>query len=284
MSFSKVPRVALDPNMIGSVSRITYGTDSAAVSAAQALWRAWTSGQHLEALEPDVRPVDVDAGYAIQRALDALAGPPAGWKIAATSTAGQQHIGATGPLVGRLYRSQARASGSTLSTGGAHTRSAEAEFAFMLSEDLPDKPDGIELDEVLAAVGSLVLAIEVPDSRFVDSSQVGLPSLVADGMGGGQFITGAAIDDWRSLDLPAQVSRLTFGGETRSEGRGANVMGDPRAALHWMANEALSRGWPLRAGDIILTGASAPPMPVAPGDAVAAVFDGLGTVEVQFTE
>jgi 2-keto-4-pentenoate hydratase len=62
----------------------------------------------------------------------------------------------------------------------------------------------------------------------------------------------------------------------------ANVMGDPREALRWMAGEVLSRGWPLRAGDIVLTGASAPPVAVGARDRLEAVFDGLGSVEVEF--
>ena len=42
-------------------------------------------------------------------------------------------------------------------------------------------------------------------------------------------------------------------------------------------------GWSLRAGDIIITGAAAPPMPMQAGDDVEAAFDGLGTVEVAFS-
>jgi 2-keto-4-pentenoate hydratase len=51
-----------------------------------------------------------------------------------------------------------------------------------------------------------------------------------------------------------------------------------------MANEVLMRGWSLRAGEIVLTGASAPPIAVHAGDALEAVFEGLGKVEVSFLE
>lgn len=252
--------------------------------AAHELWQAWSSGRPLDALPPDLRPLDLDEGYAIQRALDDLAGPVAGWKIAATSKAGQEHLGAAGPMVGRLYRDQMRRSGSTLSVSGMRMRSAEPEFAFVLAEDLQRSDDGPTVDEVLGAVGELVLAIEVPDSRFVDFTQVGVSLLAADAMCGGHFVTGPSVADWRSVDLADQAVRLRCGGREVSAGQGANVMGDPRAALRWMAGEVLSRGWPLRAGDIILTGASAPPIPVRAGDIVEAVFDGLGSLEVRFVE
>jgi 2-keto-4-pentenoate hydratase len=163
-------------------------------------------------------------------------------------------------------------------------RSAEPEFAFVLAEDVKGKPSGLSAAEVLGAVRSLVLAIEVPDSRFVDFGAVGLPSLVADAMCGGHFVVGPAIGDWRSLDLPAQRVRLLGDGQARSAGRGEDVMGDPSEALAWMANEVLARDWPLRAGDVVLTGASAPPIAVRAGDTVLAVFDGLGTVDVGFVE
>jgi 2-keto-4-pentenoate hydratase len=251
--------------------------------AAQILWQAWSSGHALESLPRELRPEDLAEGYAVQRALDDLAGPPTGWKIAATSQAGQQHLGASGPMVGRLYRSQARSSGASLSVRNMRMRSAEPEFAFVLAQDLKARDGELERADVLAAVGSLVLAIEVPDSRFVDFKAVGVPSLAADAMCGGHYICGPAIEEWRSLDLARQSARLLCGGEERSAGSGAAVLGDPRDALTWMANEVLGRGWELAAGEIIMTGASSPPLAVDAGDVIEAVFDGLGSVRVTFT-
>jgi 2-keto-4-pentenoate hydratase len=252
--------------------------------AAQLLWEAWTSARPLPGLSDDLRPNDLDEGYAIQRALDDLAGPPAGWKIAATSAAGQKHLGTDGPLVGRLYERQSRPSGSSLSVSRMQMRSAEPEFAFVLAKDVAGNGGDVGVEDVLASVGSLVLAIEVPDSRYTDFTAVGVPSLVADVMCGGHFIVGPTIDDWRGLDLSAQRARLVRDGEEQSAGSGADVLGDPREALTWMANEVVRRGWELRAGELVLTGASAPPIPVNAGDTVVAEFEGLGGLEVRFEE
>lgn len=268
--------------MIAEVSATL--TDAEIRRAAQLLEEAWSSGQPLEALPSDLRPGDLDEAYVIQRALDDFAGPPAGWKIAATSQAGRDHIGASGPMVGRLYQAGRRPSGASLSVSGMRMRSAEPEFAFVLGEDLQAGSRPLTVEDVLAAVHSLVLAVEVPDSRFVDFTRVGAPSLAADAMLAGHFIIGPTIPDWRSLDLRAQRARLLIGDEERSAGEGASVMGDPRQALGWMASEVLGRGWPLRAGDVVITGAIAPPIRVQAGDALEAVFDGLGAVEVRFVE
>ncbi len=266
--------------MIGRVNATAQVTQEAAGE----LWQAWSSGRALDALPPDLRPADLDEGYAIQRALDDLAGPAAGWKIAATSKAGQDHLGASGPMVGRLYELERRETGSSLSVSGMQMRSAEPEFAFVLAEDIVPGAEPPNLDDLLHAVESLVLAIEVPDSRFSDFTQVGVPSLAADAMCGGFFVTGPSVGDWRSLDLAAQSARLVCDGREVSAGSGAAVLGDPREALRWMAGEVLSRGWSLRAGDIVLTGASAPPVPVHAGDALEAVFDRLGSVQVEFLQ
>jgi 2-keto-4-pentenoate hydratase len=252
-------------------------------AAARSIWEAWTSEHPLPGIRQDARPADIEAGYAIQRELDELAGTPAGWKIAATSKAGQDHIGAPGPVVGRLYEFQRRRSGSTLSAKAMRMRSAEPEFAFIFGESVSGGAGRLSSDEVLGAVASLVLAIEVPDSRFVDFQTVGIASLVADAMCGGHFLLGPQPGDWRRLDLAAQEVRVLVGGEERSVGRGANVMGDPREALAWMANEVTGHGWSLHAGEVVLTGAAAPPVPIAPGDAVLAEFEGLGNVEVAFS-
>ena len=121
---------------------------------ARSIWGAWTSEHPLAGDPPGARPADVEEGYAVQRELDELAGAPAGWKIAATSKAGQAHIGADGPLIGRLYEFQRRRSGSTLSAHAMRMRSVEPEFAFIFAREPRGRGRGeLKSDDVLGAVG-----------------------------------------------------------------------------------------------------------------------------------
>ena len=62
------------------------------------------------------------------------------------------------------------------------------------------------------------------------------------------------------------------------EGSGANVLGDPRVALTWIANELRQFAEGLRAGDVVITGTCLAPVPVAPGDFVRMDFGELGAV------
>ena len=81
--------------------------ENRAGGAADVLWTAWTSGEQIAALPDDVRPRDDAEGFAAQLALGGHAGRSYGWKIAATTTAGQAHIGVSGPLPGRLFEAPA---------------------------------------------------------------------------------------------------------------------------------------------------------------------------------
>src|SRR6185295_2108974 len=104
--------------------------------------------------------------------------------------------------------------------------------------DLAPRADAFGVGEVLDAVASLHPAIEVPDSRYHDFTSVGEAQLIADNACAHYFVLGeAAPDTWRSLDLAEHVVRARIEGKPDRQGKGANVLGDPRAALTWLVNE-----------------------------------------------
>lgn len=133
--------------------------------AARILWACWQSHQRIAALPAHCRPVTRADGYQIQAAmLEASGRDPFGWKIAATSAAGQAHIGVDGPLAGRLLGGQIDGSGAAIALEGTQMRVAEVEFAFRMATDLVPRARPYTVDEVLAAVDTLHPAIEIPGS------------------------------------------------------------------------------------------------------------------------
>jgi len=75
-----------------------------------------------------------------------------------------------------------------------------------------------------------------------------------------------------------------FAGDTQvSSGNGAACLGDPLTALAWLARTARDFGQPLRAGQLVLSGALGPMYPIRPGEHVRAELRGLGTVSASFT-
>jgi 2-keto-4-pentenoate hydratase len=257
--------------------------DVRADQAAAEIWSAWTSGERLAQLSDECRPRDLAEGRAAQDALEAIVGERFGWKIAATSQAGQQHIGVGGPLHGRLFSRFVHHDGDRLSAAGMHMAVAEAEFAFGLRRDLVG-PGPYTRAEVLDAVGAMHLAIELPDSRFEHFEGAGGPQLLADDACAARFVLGPEISDWSEVDLAQQTVAVHVNGVEVSRGSGSNVLGDPRDALTWLANDLPQHGLRLSAGDVVTTGVTTVPVPVSAGDRVVATFPQLGTVSVDLMD
>ena len=159
---------------------------------------------------------------------------------------------------------------------------AEPEFAFRIAVPLPPRATPYTVAEVLAAVGTLHPAIEVPDSRFEDFASVGAPQLIADAACAHWFVLGPAAEtDWRALDLATHPVHADVRGRLERDGTGANVLGDPRLALTWLVNELSGIGVTLAAGQVVTTGTCATPLPIQPGDEVTADFGVLGQVSVK---
>jgi 2-keto-4-pentenoate hydratase len=253
-------------------------------AAADSLWEHWTAGRRLAQLPESIRPATRADGYAIQAKLERRASQPLyGWKIAATSQAGQTHLGVDGPLAGRLLAERVISPGVPVPFGTNHMKVIEAEFAFRMGRDLPPRSTPYRVDEVMAAVATLHPAIEIPDSRFDEFSRVGVAQLIADDACAHYFTLGAAApESWRGLDLVAHTVTGTVSGGAPREGRGANVLGDPRAALTWLANELSGLGLTLRRGEVVTTGTCISPMAVKARDHVRADFGVLGAVEMRF--
>ncbi|MDA9421965.1 MULTISPECIES: 2-keto-4-pentenoate hydratase [Bradyrhizobium] len=258
------------------------GNDQIA-AASQVLVRHWRDGTKLDALEARLRPQSRAEGYAVQAALERqTSGTLFGWKIAATSEAGQKHINVAGPMAGRIMSDTVIADGGAASMKGNEMRVGEPEFAFRMGRDLPPRTTPYTVDEILAAVETLHPAIEIPDSRFADFASAGEAQLIADDACAHLFVLGAATSaDWRGMDLVAERPQITLRGE-RYIGHGRNVLGDPRVALAWLANELRGLGITLRAGEVVTTGTCHPPLPIQAGDHLAVDFGVLGKASVRF--
>ena len=228
-------------------------------AASRTLYDHWRAGTKLAGLEAPLRPRDRIDAYAVQAALERHSdGSLFGWKLAATS--------------------------GTATMAGNEMRVAEPEFAFRMRADLPPRPTPYGVREVLDAVDTLHPAIEIPDSRFADFVNAGAEQIIADNACAHLFVLGApATSNWRALDLVEQKPVMTLRGKTFT-GHGKNVLGDPRIALAWLANELRQLGVTLRAGEVVTTGTCHPPLPIQSGDLLEADFGSLGRVSVSFKQ
>jgi 2-keto-4-pentenoate hydratase len=258
--------------------------DATACEACDLLWRHRQQGGRLGELPEGLRPLTRSEGYAIQSHLERRSVHPLwGWKIAATSAAGQRHIGVDGPLAGRLLREMVMPVEAPISLGANAMRVAEPEFVFRMGNDLLPRETPYTEAEVMAAVAALHLGIEVPDSRFSDFVTAGGPQLIADNACAYLFVLGQeVVVNWRDLNLAAHRVACSVVGRFEREGVGANVLGGPLIGLTWLANELSRHGVILRAGQYVTTGTCAVPLEIQPGDTVVADYGLLGRIAARF--
>lgn len=239
----------------------------------------------------DVLPAgDIDTAYTVQTEI--VAGRTAagarvvGRKIGLTNPKVQTQLGVDQPDFGVLLDDMACPQDTAVDIGRLLQPRIEAEIAFVLSRDL-DSAGEFTADTVRGAVDYAVAALEIVDSR-VAGWDISIVDTIADNGSSGLFVlsdTPLPLDQVDPVAVAMTMTRTTAGGntETVSEGTGADCLGDPLAALAWLATTARDRGNPLRAGDVVLSGALGPMVAVAPGDSFHATLTGLGAVTATFT-
>jgi 2-oxopent-4-enoate hydratase len=229
-------------------------------------------------------PGDIDAAYSVQSAwvADRIAAGAriVGRKIGLTNPAVQAQLGVDQPDFGVLLDDMACPAGVPVDITRTLQPKIEAEIAFVLARDLADAVTGPA--EVAAATASVVAALEIVDSR-VAGWDIGIVDTVADNASSGLFTLGDRPRGLGDLDLSGCAMTLRRGDDVVSTGSGAACLGNPLAAVAWLATTARKYGRPLRAGDIVLSGALGPMVPVAPGDCFLAEISGIGDVSATFT-
>ncbi|MGW4370965.1 2-keto-4-pentenoate hydratase [Nocardia takedensis] len=226
---------------------------------------------------------DVTAAYAVQRALIeariASGARVVGRKIGLTSPAVQRQLGVDRPDLGVLLDDMADTEQSGVPLARLMQPKVEAEVAFFLTEDLAD--DEIDPRRIRRAVAYAAPAIEIVDSRIANWD-ITFGDTVADNGSSARFVIGAArrtLDEFEPVDA---VMTMAVDGERVSEGTGAACLGDPLEALRWLAATAREFGDPLRAGEVVLSGALGPMSPVTGPCTVRAEISGLGSVTAEF--
>jgi 2-keto-4-pentenoate hydratase len=225
--------------------------------------------------------LDLEAGYAIQRALverRVAAGESAiGWKVGMASAIGRTPA-SPGPIYGRLLSGMLVEDGGTIERARLHGPHAEGEIAIVLERPL--RGPGVTVADVRAAAAGARPAIEVFATRL-DAEAPAVAEMVADNSSSAHLALGGRLTPLDDLDL--RLCGLVFTRNDGIAGAGAGgAVGDPAEQVAWLANAAGARGDELQAGDVILTGALAGAHLAAAGDVFTAEVDRLGSVSVRF--
>lgn len=258
---------------------------TAVQSAAARLRQAAESGVACPPVRDLIGADDVATAYAVQQQLAGermrAGARVVGRKIGLTSPAVQQQLGVDQPDFGMLFDDMAHQSGATVEFASVMQPKVEGEVAFVLGDDLAD--GDLDMPQVRAAIDYAVAAIEICGSRIA-GWDITFGDTVADNASAGAYVLGThrrTLDDFEPRDVEMT---MTVTGQEDSTGTGAACLGDALVAVQWLAKQAVELGNPLRAGQVILSGALGPMRPAAPGAEATAEISGLGSVSVSFSQ
>jgi 2-keto-4-pentenoate hydratase len=252
-------------------------------AAAAALRDAARTREYIAPLRDTYADLTIDNAYTIQQLNTerrlAAGRRLVGCKIGLTSVAVQKQLGVGQPDFGRLFDDMGYGDGEPIPMAGLTQPKVEAEVAFVLGRDLA-MPNPGQLD-VLNAIAYALPALEIVGSRIANWD-IRITDTIADNASSSAFVLGNTPRKLSEFDLRLAGMIVERRGEPVSVGAGAACLGNPINALVWLARTMALLGTPLRAGDLVLSGALGPMVPVAAGDIFDARINGLGTVRAVF--
>lgn len=202
-----------------------------------------------------------------------------GKKIGVTSKAVMSMLGVGQPDFGYMLDGMAYPEGQAVDIGTLIQPKAEGEIAFVMKRDVMGP--GVTAAEILAATEGVMVCFEIVDSRIRDW-KIKIQDTVADNASCGGFVLGNCLVDVRKADLVTCGMVLEKNGEVVVTGAGAATMNSPVNAMVWLANTLGRLGIPLKAGEVVLSGALGAMVPVGAGDQLRVSIGGIGGCAIRF--
>lgn len=249
-----------------------------------ALYQALAERKTIEPLTNREADITIEDAYHIQQRMIARRVEKGerivGKKIGVTSAAVMNMLGVDQPDFGYMLDGMIYGDGAAIDAGTLIQPKAEGEIAFVLKKDLMGP--GVSASDVLAATEGVMACFEIVDSRITDW-KIKIQDTVADNASCGVFVLGDRMVDPYAVDLRTCGMVLEKNGEIVVTGAGAATMGSPVNAVVWLANTLGKLGIPLKAGEVILSGALGAMVPVKAGDNLRVTIGDIGGCSVRFS-
>lgn len=258
-------------------------TPSQIQAAAAALREAASTGRFIDPLREQYPQLDEASAYAIQRHNNEIrlsnGQSRTGCKIGLTSRSVQKQLGVDQPDFGMLFDTMAYGDSEPIDIAQLHQPRVEAEIAFVLDRDIVcEHPTTVE---TIAAIAYALPALEIVGSRIANWN-IRVVDTVSDNASSCAYVLGGEPRLLRDFDIRLCGMVLERRGQPVSVGAGAACLGHPLNAVTWLARTMVRMGNPLRAGDVLLSGALGPMVAANAGDVFDARINGLGSVRACF--
>ncbi|QIM47907.1 2-keto-4-pentenoate hydratase [Pusillimonas sp. DMV24BSW_D] len=254
--------------------------DSHVKAAAHAIKNARDARVPIPQVSVDYGIQDVDSAYAVAnfnvQAASSAGRKLSGRKIGLTSLAVQKQMGVYEPDYGVLFSDMEYLSGCELPLFRLIQPKAEGEIAFVIGRDLDT--DGLSWAQFLRGIEYVLPAIEIVDSA-IENWDLTLPDTIADNASSGLYVLGLEPRHLGDVDLERCVMNFARNGKTASSGSGAECLGHPLLAAHWLSRKMYQLDSPLKAGDVVLSGALGPMVSIGKGDCLEVSISGFGSVK-----
>jgi 2-keto-4-pentenoate hydratase len=228
---------------------------------------------------PKVVPATDQAAYRVQDIVRTALGPAEGWKVGAANPTAEPNCSPV--LKGGII--SATSSSAPLSIPVPSPTGIETEIAFRMAKAFPAAAIPPPAADVLAAIGSAHVAMELCAYRLADGPKAPPHALLADnGMNLG-FLIGPAVKDWRSIDAQHQVARAYVDGKAVVDLAGGHTQKDLAKLLVWVVGHVVTKRGGLPAGAIIATGSWTGVHWVTHSAGIAAEFPGIGRLDARLT-
>ena len=247
------------------------------VAAARFIADAHKMRAPFQNLPEQIAPKTIDEAYAAQEALrelwTPLYGPVGGLKIATTTKVMQALMGIDHPCGGVIYSKRIHASPATIRLADHMHVVMECELAVRVGRTFEPRTTPYTREEARAGVAEVMAAFELIEDRNADYKSSKATSLICDNAWNAGIVLGAPKKVAPDFELNGLQGRLT-----NATGEHAGKTDDPMGALAWIANLAASRGKPLAAGQVVITGSLIPTLPIVASETFAFEIDGVGSV------
>ncbi len=229
---------------------------------------------------PGDPPANLETSYRVQDEAIALwPDEVVGWKIGRVPAPQIAALGSdrlAGPIFKKLiWKADGDVNFPVYENGFA---AVEAEYVFRIGKDAP--PGKIEWtrDEAAELIGAMHIGVELAGSPLATINDLGATVVVSDFGNNHGLILGPEVQNWRAK-LEAGMTAETFiDGASVGKG-GANAADDgPIDALAFLAQHLAKRGRPLKAGQLISTGAVTGVHDIRIGQRSRVSFNGSGDI------